>query len=110
MYVRTKENSCQRSRYSGGYSGPAIQWRTSVLTIIRKLLFVIPSQLPSTIAVKLYVYSGTAIAVSAVSALVSRYSGDYCGLYSGATKVVPRYAVVYSYTDDPYGTGDAVDD
>ena len=105
MYVRTKENSCQRSRYSGGYSGPAIQWRTSVLTIIRKLLFVIPS----TIAVILYVYSGTAIAVSAVSALVSRYSGDYCGLYSGATIVVPRYAVVY-YTDDPYGTGDAVDD
>ena len=109
MYVRTKENSCQRSRYSGGYSGPAIQWRTSVLTIIRKLLFVIPSQLPSTIAVKLHVYSGTAIAVSAVSALVSRYSGDYCGLYSGATIVVPRYAVVY-YTDDPYGSGDAVDD
>jgi len=107
MYVRKR--TAVSGAYSGGYSGPAIQWRTSVLTIIRKLLFVIPSQLPSTIAVKLYVYSGTAIAVSAVSALVSRYSGDYCGLYSGATIVVPRYAVVY-YTDDPYGTGDAVDD
>ena len=33
------------------------------------------------------VYSGTAITVSAVSALVSRYSGDYSGLYSDATKV-----------------------
>jgi len=107
MYVRKR--TAVSGAYSGGYSGPAIQWRTSVLTIIRKLLFVIPSQLPSTIAVILYVYSGTAIAVSAVSALVSRYSGDYCGLYSGATIVVPRYAVVY-YTDDPYGTGDAVDD
>ena len=107
MYVRKR--TAVSGAYSGGYSGPAIQWRTSVLTIIRKLLFVIPSQLPSTIAVKLYVYSGTAIAVSAVSALVSRYSGDYCGLYSGATIVVPRHAVVY-YTDDPYGTGDAVDD
>ena len=107
MYVRKR--TAVSGAYSGGYSGPAIQWRTSVLTIIRKLLFVISSQLPSTIAVILYVYSGTAIAVSAVSALVSRYSGDYCGLYSGATIVVPRYAVVY-YTDDPYGTGDAVDD
>ena len=107
MYVRKR--TAVSGAYSGGYSGPAIQWRTSVLTIIRKLLFVIPSQLPSTIAVILYVYSGTAIAVSAVSALVSRYSGDYSGLYSGATIVVPRYAVVY-YTDDPYGSGDAVDD
>jgi len=24
VYVRTKENRCQRSRYSGGYSGPAM--------------------------------------------------------------------------------------
>ena len=109
MYVRKR--TAVSGAYSGGYSGPAIQWRTSVLTIIRKLLFfVIPSQLPSTIAVKLYVYSGTAIAVSAVSALVSRYSGDYSGLYSGATIVVPRYHAVVYYTDDPYGTGDAVDD
>ena len=33
------------------------------------------------------VYSGTAVAVSAVSTLESRYSGDYSGLYSGAAIV-----------------------
>jgi len=42
-------------------------------------------------AVIVYVYRGTAIAVSAVSALVSRYSGLYTA--------VPRYAVDY-YTPD----------
>jgi len=55
----------------------------------------------------LYVYDspGTAISVSAVSALVCHYSGDYSGPrchYSGRYRdtaaVVPRYAVDY-YTD-----------
>jgi len=50
--------------------------------------FKIPSPIHGTRrAVICYVYSGTTIAVSAVSALVSRYSGDYSGLYSDATKV-----------------------
>ena len=35
----------------------------------------------------MYVYSGTAEVVSAVFALVRRYSGNYSGLHNGATMV-----------------------
>jgi len=66
-------------------------------------------------AVIVYVYSGTTTAVSVVSVLVSRYSGDYSGLYSRSANIVtasvvpllqlstivaPRYAVD-CYTDAP---------